>query len=182
MYTHNYLTHRKPSFASTSEQQGLTMIELLITVTILGILLMIAIPSFNRWVVDWRLTNAVNSFRSSLLVARSEAIARRKIIRICPSNGGNGCVPGADYANGWLVYVGNAPGANNTLIVQEGLKGLRSIVPNSNVNLQFVPTGIMRANSGSTFTFTTSSYVDDTSTAWAKKQVTISRTGRVRKL
>lgn len=170
----------RSNHVSVARVRGLTMIELLMVVAILGVFLSIGIPSFNRMTVDWRLKNAVNAFNGSLRVARTEAIARRKVVHMCATNSTAKCVDGADYSKGWIVYTGtkNTP---NVLVTQQALNGFSAIAPNASVTIQFLPTGIMRGSGGATFTFQTNHYVDDATTAWAQKKITISRTGRVKK-
>lgn len=177
MYTQNLLCFQTQP--SSRKQSGLTMIELLVTLAIAAILLSIGVPSFTRMMADWRLKNAVNAFNGGLRVARTEAIARRKVVKLCATNDTAECVDGADYSKGWIVYTGekNKP---NTLITQQALTGFSSIKPGATVTIHFLPTGIMRGSAGATFTFTTNAYKDDTSTAWAQRKITISRTGRVK--
>ncbi len=87
-------------------QRGFTIIELLVTLAVLGIVLAIAIPSFNRQIerngsiaLGEELTSAIN-------FARIEAIKRRRPISICASNlGGDACGDAADWKNGWLVFL-----------------------------------------------------------------------------
>jgi type IV fimbrial biogenesis protein FimT len=57
-----------------TKQHGFTLIEMMITITILGILLAIAAPSFNRQIQQQRLKAAAESLASDLLFARNEAI------------------------------------------------------------------------------------------------------------
>lgn len=191
MFTHKYVLHSQPqsaaSHANGNKQHGLTMIELLVVLGILGIFIAIGAPSFSRFIADWRLSNAVNAFNGGLRIARAEAIAQRKIVTICPTNGGANCVAGADYANGWIIFTG-AQAAPNTLVQQATMQGLTSISSAANnannannANIEFLPTGIMRNAPQATVTFQSSAYVDDASTAWAQKKIVVSRTGRVRK-
>ena len=64
-------------------QRGLTMVELMVVLAVAAILVGLAIPSMSRTVAEWRLSNAVNAFSGSLRVARSEAIARGRAVRLC---------------------------------------------------------------------------------------------------
>lgn len=181
MYTHNHLLHYQASRAHASKQHGLTMIELLVTISILAIMLAIGVPSFTRFIADWRLSNAVNAFSGGLRVARAEAIAQRKIVSICPTNNTAGCVANADYSGGWMVYTGTAANPT-TLVRQESLTGLNTInSAGGNAVIEFLPTGIMRNSPEANFTFQANNYVDDATTGWAKKQITVGRTGRVKK-
>jgi type IV fimbrial biogenesis protein FimT len=83
---------------------GFTLIELIITLTVAGILLAIAAPNFSGFLARNRLTAQINDFSADLSTARVEAIKRNRIAGVCTSNTGTGCVAG-NWANGWMVFV-----------------------------------------------------------------------------
>ncbi|TFH67538.1 hypothetical protein E3W66_08655 [Gammaproteobacteria bacterium LSUCC0057] len=55
-------------------QQGLSLLELLVTLTIAVALLLGVLPSFNQWIDDRRLHSAAGSLLDALRLVRSEAI------------------------------------------------------------------------------------------------------------
>jgi type IV fimbrial biogenesis protein FimT len=61
---------------SKSRQSGFTLIEMMISVVILGILLAIAVPSFRVMLLNAQISNAAESIQNGILYARSEAIRR----------------------------------------------------------------------------------------------------------
>ena len=74
-------------------QGGFTLIELLITMSVLGVLMAIALPSLQSFVVSNRLSSNVNAFLGFVNYARSEAIARNQSVIICAKNNtSNACV------------------------------------------------------------------------------------------
>ena len=56
--------------------QGLSLIELMITIAILSILLGVAAPGFQTWIQNTKIRNAAESVQNGLQRARSEAVAR----------------------------------------------------------------------------------------------------------
>jgi len=91
--------------------QGFSLVELLIVIAVLAIVLGFAVPNLQQMVLNNRAKTAVNSLINGLQAARSEAIARNKIITFCPSNAkGNNQATKADeteYQYGGLVMDDN---------------------------------------------------------------------------
>lgn len=84
---------------------GLTLVELIIVLTIAGILAALAAPGMQRLVASNRLTAQVNDILADISLARSEAIKRNTTTGICVTAAGGGtCVGSGNWVNGWLVY------------------------------------------------------------------------------
>ncbi len=58
------------------KQQGFTIIELMVTLVVIGVILTIAVPSFVGWIQDNKLNSYTRSLVSALQLARSEAVSR----------------------------------------------------------------------------------------------------------
>lgn len=87
---------------------GFTLIELMVTVVVAGVLLTLAVPSFRAMVAANRATALANEMVTALNLARSEAVKRGAPVTICR---GDGC-DATDWADGWAVFVDtNANGA-----------------------------------------------------------------------
>ena len=70
-------------------QRAFTLIELLITVSVLGVLMAIALPNLRDFVVSNRLSSQVNGFIGLINYARSEAIVRNQSVLICAKQAAN---------------------------------------------------------------------------------------------
>lgn len=87
---------------------GFTLIEMMVTVAILGILIALAAPSFAILIDRWRVIATAESLQSTLHFARAEAIKRGGRIGIQKiANNTDGCIlaeTDQDWGCGWLVY------------------------------------------------------------------------------
>lgn len=92
--------------APPSAGKGFTLLELMITIVVGGILMAIAMPAFNSFVQNDRDSTQINTLVSSLNYARSEAVRRNTSagVEVCPSGGGNICNVGAAWSQGIVVY------------------------------------------------------------------------------
>lgn len=88
--------------------RGFNLFELMLSLSILGTLLGLAVPSFRSLWLDSRRTVAVNAFIHSIFLARSSAITYKRTVSICRSADGATCSNGtANWELGWIVFVNN---------------------------------------------------------------------------
>ncbi|HNP37128.1 MAG TPA: GspH/FimT family pseudopilin [Woeseiaceae bacterium] len=101
-----------------TSQRGLTMLELLTAMVVLGILTAIAIPSFEQITTTNRLAADTNELVASFQHARSTAITRGENVTVCAADAAlAACSGGANWAAGWVVLDATA----NVLQVHEPL-------------------------------------------------------------
>lgn len=90
---------------SPGVSNGVTLVELLVTLSIASILLTVAVPGFRVFVQDSRLTAQINNFSSAMMLAKSEALKRNSFTTVCPSANSTTCTGGSSvWSNGWLVF------------------------------------------------------------------------------
>ncbi|PSL15856.1 type IV fimbrial biogenesis protein FimT [Marinobacterium halophilum] len=113
-----------PESAGNCHEQGLTLIELLIVLLIVGILSSIALPSFVNQIERGRIEAATDDLVSALRLARSEAIQQNARVLVVGADGGGNPDADRNYANGWAVRLQDAEGvvddADELLRVYEG--------------------------------------------------------------
>lgn len=116
--------------------KGFTLIEMIVVITIIGLMTAIAAPAFKSYVVNTRVQNAAFDVMTSIIITRSEAIKRNTTTIMSPVSGG--------WENGWTVDVGTT-----TLKTQSAYKSLSIAGPST---VSYKRDGRLDATSG-TFTF-----------------------------
>ena len=88
------------------KQKAFTLIELLVTVTVVGVVIGLAVPSFNSQILNNKSIALGEDFASALNLARSEAVKRANRVTICVSTDGKTCVDAAsDWSKGFIAVV-----------------------------------------------------------------------------
>ena len=85
--------------------QGMTFIELMITLSVAAVLLSIALPSMGSLVQENRITAMSNQLVAHLQYARHEAVFRRSYVAACPGDPDLGCAGHNRWDQGWIVFV-----------------------------------------------------------------------------
>jgi type IV fimbrial biogenesis protein FimT len=84
------------------KQSGFTLMEVLFTLVVAGILVGMAVPNFKTSVQNSRLVTQANDLLSMLLYARSEAVNLNDTVTVCASSDQLTC-SGTNWAKGWIV-------------------------------------------------------------------------------
>lgn len=76
---------------SRRRASGFTLIELVVTLAVFGVLLALAMPALRDLVINTRLSTASSEMQTALGLARNEAITRHQSVSVCPSANGTTC-------------------------------------------------------------------------------------------
>lgn len=89
--------------STTHRQSGLTVIEMMVTLAIAGVLLGLALPAFNGLMLQRNMERSVNDFNLAVIYARSESIRRGSpvSVRAAASAGASD-----EWGGGFCVVVG----------------------------------------------------------------------------
>ena len=105
---------------------GVTLVELLVVLALVGILLSVATPAYQQILQRQQLRAAVADLAAAIDLTRSQAMARGRTVMLAPLDAG-----GLDWRSGWIVFVdanGNRrPDADELTLFQRGAlpQGLR---------------------------------------------------------
>lgn len=156
--------------------RGFTLIELLVTVAVVAILLGVALPAFQSFLLSNRMASQANDLITAINLARSEAVRRSANVTVCASSNGATCTGG--WAQGWIVR-----DAAGTLIrVQPALGGSSTLTGGTDVasTITFTSSGRTTIAATATTASTTLKLCPPGTTPVQGRAIQIERTGRTR--
>lgn len=88
-----------------ADDTGVSLIELLVVLGIMGIFTTLVIPGFRGLMLDIQRDTAIRNIVVAFAYARSEAIKRNQSVTVCPFQEGASCRAVPHWEHGWLVYL-----------------------------------------------------------------------------
>jgi type IV fimbrial biogenesis protein FimT len=86
------------------ESRAFTLLELVITLSVIAILATMGIPTFQKFTQKQAISAAINTLHSDLLLARSRAVYEDAEVVACPGNIRSGCSGSTNWGEGWIVF------------------------------------------------------------------------------
>jgi type IV fimbrial biogenesis protein FimT len=84
-------------------QSGVTLIELMVGLTIMGLLIMIGLPNMTQWLNNSQIRTASETLLAGLTLARTEAVRRNTIVRFQMVNDLSGSCAISTGGKSWVV-------------------------------------------------------------------------------
>ncbi len=85
------------------QQQGVTLIELMITLAIATIILTAVGPSIQSILIKNRIVSEINEISSIIQYARHQAIDEQTLVKVCPTSDYKNC--STDWNNAKMVFI-----------------------------------------------------------------------------
>ena len=120
---------------------GFTLVELMVTVAVLGILAAVAVPAMTGLINSNRLSGTAGEMTASLQLARSEAMRRGSRVRICGSTDGASC--GGDWSRWIVTGTDNVTGTTDVIRDSTGSSNVQVSGPAGGI--VFRPSGLIDA-------------------------------------
>ncbi len=135
-------------------RRGFTLLELIVTMVVLVILMLIALPSFERWQASQRMKAAIHALHQDLLAARSQSITLGAPIVVCPGTPVSGCRGDSRWSQGWLTFHdldGDRQFDRGEALFRtsDGFERLHVMSAASRPSVRFLPNGTAPGSNGS---------------------------------
>jgi type IV fimbrial biogenesis protein FimT len=139
-----------------ARQRGLNLVEVMIAITVIGMLVALAAPSFSEWLQNQQIRAAAEATLNGLQVARSEAVRRNAQVRFqFVSDLTSSCSLTTSALN-WVVSLGDPSGKCNVTVdatpAGPVIQSRAAAATSPNVQVAITPPGGAPPSTAVTFT------------------------------
>jgi len=130
-------------------ERGFTLIEMMIAITLIGILLGIGIPAMRDWMMNTQIKTAAESFTNAMQLARAEAVRRNTNVQFTLGANASwtvGCQTPVADGDGDGDGVDDCPAAIQSHPASETKKVTVNVTPGGADMLTFSPLGRVTGN------------------------------------
>jgi len=92
-------------YTTLKNSRGITLVEMLVTVVVIGILTTTSFPAMGRLIESTRMSAAHSALMVALNRARAAAVEHSAYAEVCPSTDGNQCTGDTQWQSGWIVFI-----------------------------------------------------------------------------
>lgn len=159
------------------KSKAFTLIELIISIAVTSILVTIATPSLNEFIVQLRVDNEISQLHRMLLITRNSAINSGQKTIICPLNKVGQCT--SEWQNELSVFVDVNDnkifdGNENIIIIRASINTEDKLIYGKGRNkITFKPTGQLSGLANGTFRYCPQNYKNHS------RGIVVARSGRV---
>ncbi|MCD5972293.1 GspH/FimT family pseudopilin [Pseudomonas quasicaspiana] len=152
------------------KQAGFTIIELAVTMLVIGIVVTLTAPAFSEFLMSQRRIDAAQQLASGIRTARTEAILRSQPVVIRAID--------KDWGKGWQIVVDPKGSEDDLVLTERTRSGKVPIFGNRHLvrQIRFNPLGVPAGNGALAGTL----FICDTKEAVSHHAVVMAWTGRVR--
>jgi type IV fimbrial biogenesis protein FimT len=163
--------YSKPNLHRNQQSMGFTLVEMMVTITVLCVLLTIAVPTYQKFTSTQRIKFATFDLMSDLMLARNEAIKRNTSISLSVISSG------LCWKDGWKILNGTT-----ALSVHSAIDGV-SIVDSVNTSTNCSNIPVLTYNSAGRLSSSVIIFTIDPSpstTSVDSRCISVDYTGRAR--
>lgn len=133
------MPHCRTPEPTHARSRGITLVELVITVAVIGVLALIAVPNMTALINSNRVTSAAGELTAAIQVARSEAVRRNARVRVC----GNAACNSTNWSQ--VVVVHANPTAGDPAVIRTTSAPGGVTVTSPVTSIVFRPSGVIDA-------------------------------------
>jgi len=170
------IIYTKLTAMNINQHKGFTLMEVMMVVTIVGILSIVAMPSIGEYIKNQRIKSQMFDVLNALNIARSEAVKRKTTTTFCSTTSFTDCAGSTTWTTGYMIFEdANADatfdvGSDTSINTGAALSGgSNALIADAN--------NIIYRTDGSISTTTTFAICDDRGEAHGR-EITVKQVGR----